>query len=66
MLSTGTFPDRLKFSEIKPIHKKYDKTRITNYRSISLIPVFLKNLEKIVCKRLYHHLTISPFNYFTF
>ena len=25
MFSTGTFPDRLKFSEIKPIYKKGDK-----------------------------------------
>ena len=30
MLSTGTFPDRLKFSEIKPIYKKGNKTLITN------------------------------------
>jgi hypothetical protein len=29
MLSTGTFPDRLKYSEIKPIYKKGDKSQIT-------------------------------------
>jgi len=33
-LSTGTFPDRLKYSEIKPTYKKGDKTLITNYRPI--------------------------------
>jgi len=57
MLSTGTFPDRLKFSEIKPIYKRGDKTLITNYRPISLHPVFSKIFEKIIYERLYHHLT---------
>jgi hypothetical protein len=56
MLSTGIFPDRLKFSEIKPIYKKGDKTLITNYKPISLLPVFSKISEKIIYKRLYHHL----------
>jgi len=27
MLATGTFPDRLKYSEIKPIYKKRDKSQ---------------------------------------
>jgi hypothetical protein len=31
ILTTGTFPDRLKFSEIKPIYKKGDKTLVSNF-----------------------------------
>jgi hypothetical protein len=42
MLSTRTFPDRLKYSEIKPVYKKRGKSLITNYRPISLLPVFSK------------------------
>jgi hypothetical protein len=60
MLSTGTFLDRLKYSEIKPIYKKGDKTQITNYKPISLHPVFSKIFEKVLYKRLYYHL--SPNN----
>jgi len=55
MLTTGTFPGRLKFSEIKPMYKKVDKTLITNYRPISLLPVFLKTFERVIYKRLYNH-----------
>ena len=57
MLITGTFPDRLKFSEIKPMYKKGDKTLIANYRPISLLPVFSKIFEKVIYKRLFYHLT---------
>ena len=56
MLSTGTFPDRLKYAEVKPIYKKGDKTQITNYRPISLLPVFSKIFEKVLYKRLSDHL----------
>jgi hypothetical protein len=57
MLSTGTFMDRLNFSEIQCVYIKGDKTLITNYRPISLLPAFSKIFEKIIYKRLYHHLT---------
>jgi len=59
MLSTGTFPDRLKYSEIKPMYKKGDKTLITNYRPISILPVVSKIFVRVLYKRLYYHLTLN-------
>ena len=57
MLSTGTFPDILKFSEIKPIYKK--RWQNTNYQLQANFITFcpFKNFEKIVHERPYHHLT---------
>jgi len=37
MLSTSTFPNRLKFSTVKPLFKTGEKKYITNYRPISLL-----------------------------
>jgi hypothetical protein len=56
ILSTGIFPERLKFSEVKPLYKKGDKTEFSNYRPISLPKSFSKIIEKIIYKRLYSHL----------
>jgi hypothetical protein len=49
-LSTGIFPSRLKYSEIIRIHKKGDKTDMSNYRPGS----FLKPLKKLCIKRCSH------------
>ena len=57
MISTGTFPTWLKFAEIKPIHKKGEKSNISNYRPISLLTSFSKIFEKIIFTRLMHHLS---------
>jgi hypothetical protein len=59
MLLTRIFPDRLKYSEVKPIYKKGNKLNTSNYRPISLLPVFSKIFEKILYRRLYQHLTIN-------
>jgi hypothetical protein len=45
-LSSGIFPDSLKYSEIKPLFKKGDKHNISNYRPISILTSFSKVLEK--------------------
>jgi hypothetical protein len=56
ILSTGIFPDRLIFSEVKPLYTKGDKTEVSNYRPISLLTSFSKITEKITYERLYCHL----------
>jgi hypothetical protein len=42
----GIFPDDLKYSEIRPLFKKGDKSNTSNYRPISLLTSFSKLLEK--------------------
>jgi hypothetical protein len=56
ILSTGIFPERLKFLDVKPLYKKGDKTEFSNYRPISLLTSFSKTIEKIIYKGLYCHL----------
>ena len=57
IISTGIFPTRLKFAEIKSLHKKGEKSNISNYKSISLLTSFSKMFEKIIFTRLKHHLS---------
>jgi len=40
VLSSGIFRNRLKYSEIQPLYKKGEKTKIANYRPISLLSSF--------------------------
>jgi len=50
VLSTGIFPDRLKFSELRPLLKKGDITEFSNCRSISLLTSFPKLIETLFLK----------------
>ena len=56
ILSTSIFPDQWKKAHVTPVHKKDDKQIVTNYRPISLLPIFAKMFEKIVFKNLYNYL----------
>ena len=49
---TGVFPDKLKIAKIIPIFKAGNKENCTNYRRISLLPLFSKILEKLFNTRL--------------
>ena len=49
---TGKFPNLLKIAKIIPIFKSGDKTMVSNYRPISVLPVFAKVYEKIMANHL--------------
>ena len=55
-LTTSVFPDLLKVAIIKPIFKSKERSKLTNYRPISLLPVFSKLLEKVLHSHLMSHL----------
>ena len=55
MLSTGTFPTRLKFSQVFPLFKKGNKTEMSDYRPVSLLTFFSKIFEKVIYNRLLQH-----------
>jgi len=59
MLSSGVFPTRLKFAEVKPIYKKGDKNVTCNYRPISLLTSFLKIFEWFIYNRIYQHINYN-------
>ena len=49
IINTGVFPNKLKNAKITHIFKKDDRTQFTNYRPISLLPIFCKVIEKVIC-----------------
>ncbi|CAG7720577.1 unnamed protein product [Allacma fusca] len=49
---TGIFPQELKISLVKPIFKSGDSLNPSNYRPISISPVFSKIFEKLMYSRL--------------
>ncbi|CAK1582037.1 unnamed protein product [Parnassius mnemosyne] len=66
---SGIFPDKLKFSLIKPLFKKDKKSILDNYRPIALVPILSKVYEKIMHTKLtsffdkYHVLNHSQYGF---
>ena len=58
-LNTGIFPDKLKIAKITPIHKQNDKTRIDNYRPISLLPAISKIIERAIFDQITTYFNIN-------
>ena len=53
---TGFIPSCLKTAEVKPIFKKGDNDRFTNFRPISLLSSFSKLLEKVAATQIMRYL----------
>ena len=53
----GVFPSKLKIAKVIPLLKQGDPKNTSNYRPISLLPVFSKLYEKVMYKRLYSFVT---------
>ena len=49
---TGMFPNQMKIAKVIPVLKARDKCVFTNYRRISLLPLFSKILEKLYNARM--------------
>ena len=53
---TGIFPDALKIAKVIPVFRNGSTQELNNYRSISLLSVFDKIIEKLMYSMLYNFL----------
>ena len=51
-MSTGIVPDQMKITRVTPIYKKGDVNEMNNYRPISVLTIFTKNVERCMYNRV--------------
>ena len=55
-INSGVVPDQMKLARMVPLFKSGDKRLFSNYRPVSVLPIFSKSLEKIAYFRLINYL----------
>ena len=56
-IHTGIYPEQLKLSRVKPLHKRGDKTQFGNYRPIALLPSLSKIFKRVMFDQLRAYLS---------
>ena len=56
-LLNGVFPSELKITRVKPLFKSGEPSNFSNYRPVSVLPLFSKNLERLMYTRLRSFIT---------
>ena len=51
-ITNGVFPNELKIARVIPLFKSGDSMQFSNYRPVSVLPVFSKILERLMYSRL--------------
>jgi hypothetical protein len=59
---SGIIPDRMKIAKVRPLFKKGDRQDVQNYRPISVLTVFSKILERLMCNKLISFAIKTYFN----
>ena len=52
-LANGIFPSDWNKGDIVLVHRKNDKQRLNNYRSISLVPIYSKIFERLIFNEMF-------------
>ena len=60
---TGVFPRQLKIANVIPIFKSGDEMVFTNYRPVSVLPIFSKILERLMYNRLIDYINENKLLY---
>ena len=47
-LKTGSFPNSLKYANVRSKYKKVDRFHKNNYRPVSILPLLLKVYERVI------------------
>ena len=62
-IDTGIVPDELKFAKVKPLYKKNSRLDAGNYRTVSILCILSKILERVVYVQIEDYLNKNEMLY---